>query len=40
MATSLAHDAKHDDWAEMRPTRGGDPLLTRAQWLLWTPFGT
>ena len=38
MATSLAHDAKHDDWAEPRHLPGGDPM-TRAQWLLWTLFG-
>lgn len=36
MATSLAHDAKHDDWTEPRALPGGDPLLIRAQWLLWT----
>jgi hypothetical protein len=35
MATSVAHDAKHEDWAESRAMPGGDPT-TRAQWLLWT----
>ena len=38
MATSLAHDAQHDDWADTGATAGGDPM-TRAQWLLWTLFG-
>ena len=35
MATSLAHDAKHEDWADSRPTSGADSLWTRAQPLLW-----
>ena len=38
MATSLAHDAQHDDWAEPRATPGGDPV-SRAQWFAWTLFG-
>jgi hypothetical protein len=35
MATSVARDAKHEDWAEPRAMPGGDPT-TRARWLLWT----
>jgi hypothetical protein len=31
MATSLAHDANHDDWAEPRPTP-----VDQAQWLMLT----
>jgi len=38
MATSLAPGAKHDDWADLPATTGGEPLSTRAQWL-WTVFG-
>ncbi|MDQ2912504.1 MAG: hypothetical protein M3T56_04525 [Chloroflexota bacterium] len=36
MTTSLAHDARHDDWAETRAVPGGDSIWTRAQPLLWT----
>jgi hypothetical protein len=36
MATSLAHDAKHDDWADARHTGGADSLWTLSQPLLWT----
>jgi hypothetical protein len=35
MATSLAPDAYHEDWAES-PRREADSLWTRAQPLLWT----
>ena len=38
MATSLAPGAKHEDWAGLPATTGGEPLSTRAQWL-WTVFG-
>jgi len=37
MATSLAPEAKNDDWAELRATPG-DSLSRRAQWM-WTLFG-
>jgi hypothetical protein len=33
MATSLAHDAKHEDWAETAPT--SSDRMSRVQWLLW-----
>jgi hypothetical protein len=33
MATSLADDAKHEDWAETAPTRS-DPV-SRVGWVLW-----
>ena len=36
MTTSLADDAKHDDWAEPRAISGGDPVLAPVQWLPWT----
>ena len=38
MATSLAPEAKHEDWADLRAAPGADPLSVRAQWL-WTLFG-
>jgi hypothetical protein len=38
MATSLAPEAKNDDWIESRSMPGGDPLSARAGWL-WTLFG-
>lgn len=38
MATSLAPEEKHEDWAELRGVPGGDPLSARAAWL-WTTFG-
>ena len=34
MATSLAHDAKHEDW-DSRHSPGVDSLWTRARSLLW-----
>jgi hypothetical protein len=36
MATSLVHDAQHEDWTESNTLRGTDSLWTRAQPLLWT----
>ncbi len=38
MATSLAHEAKHEDSAEPRAMPGADSVSTRAEWL-WTLFG-
>jgi hypothetical protein len=38
MATSLAPETKHEDWAELHTLRDGDPLSTRAAWL-WTLCG-
>jgi hypothetical protein len=38
MATSLAADAKNEDWAEAPATPGGSPVWSRAEWL-WTLLG-
>jgi len=37
MATSLAPDVKHEDWAELRPT-SREPMWSRSEWL-WTLVG-
>jgi hypothetical protein len=38
MATSLAPEARNEEWVEPRAMTGGDQLSTRALWL-WTIFG-
>jgi len=38
MATSLAPEARNQDWAESGAMSPGDTLSTRAIWL-WTLFG-
>jgi len=38
MATLLASDSTGEDWAEPRPTAGGEPTWSRAE-LLWTVVG-
>lgn len=38
MATSLAPQAKHEDWAELRNMTDADSLSARAGWL-WTLVG-
>jgi hypothetical protein len=38
MATSLAPDAKHEDWTERRAISAADPIRGRAEGL-WTLLG-
>src|SRR5207237_386529 len=38
MATSLAPEARHEDWADQRAMSGDEPGSARALWL-WTLFG-
>jgi len=38
MATSLATEARNEDWIEPGAMTAGDPLSARALWL-WTVFG-
>jgi hypothetical protein len=36
MTASSAHDARHDDWAEMRATPVGYSTWVRVEPLVWT----
>lgn len=39
MATSLlTQDARPEEWAQPTAQPGGDPMVTRAEWM-WTLFG-
>jgi hypothetical protein len=38
MATSLAPDAKHEDWTERQAMPAADSTRVRAEWL-WTLLG-